>query len=142
MTDANSAANPQGRLADNIVYFARALRRAQAQDLAQARREVLPGILRVDAEFHGPATLAQVFLLPRKWLALGDLDLGPDEIHAGDLFGHGVLDLQARVHLEEVEVVVGIGDELDGSRAHVVHGPGGFDRSGAELLAGRLVDRR
>ena len=28
MTDANSAANPQGRLADNIVYFARALRRA------------------------------------------------------------------------------------------------------------------
>ena len=36
--------------------------------------------------------------------ALGDADLGLDDIDAGDLLGHGMLDLDPRVDLDEVEI--------------------------------------
>ena len=39
--------------------------------------------------------------------ALGDLQLQLDEVEARHELGHGVLDLQARVDLEEVEPLVG-----------------------------------
>ena len=34
--------------------------------------------------------------------ALGDADLRLDDVDAGDDFGHGVLDLDARIDLDEV----------------------------------------
>jgi len=46
--------------------------------------------------------------------ALGDADLRLDDVDPGDLLGDGVLDLDARVHLDEVEASgVGIHQELD-----------------------------
>ena len=36
-----------------------------------------------------------------KFLAVGDPELFADQIDAGDLFSHGVFDLESRVHLEE-----------------------------------------
>ena len=51
----------------------------------------------------------------------GDPDLRLDQIDAGDALGDGVLDLDARIDLDEVELAgVGILQELDGSRAAVV----------------------
>jgi hypothetical protein len=52
-------------------------------------------------------------------VALRDQDLGADEVEAGDDLGDGVLDLDARVHLDEEPLVaVEVVEELD--RAGVV----------------------
>ena len=48
-------------------------------------------------------------------LSLGDADLALDEVEAGDRLGHGVLDLDPAVQLEEEELVA-VDDELDRSR--------------------------
>ena len=49
-----------------------------------------------------------------------DADLPLDEIGAGHHFGHRVLDLQPRVHFQEVEGAVFVEQKLDRSRARVV----------------------
>jgi hypothetical protein len=46
-----------------------------------------------------------------------------------------VLDLQAGVHLEEVELAAGVEHELDGAGADVGDRPGGGDGGGAHALA-------
>ncbi len=51
--------------------------------------------------------------------ALGETELLADEVDTRDLFGDGVLDLQARVDLEERDRAVGADEELAGSRADV-----------------------
>ena len=60
---------------------------------------------------------------------VGDADLRLDEVDAGDALGHGVLDLDARIHLDEVEVAgVGVLQELHRAGVAVV---GGARRSAA-----------
>jgi hypothetical protein len=55
-------------------------------------------------------------------LAFGDVNLRLDDVDAGDLLGHRVLDLDARVDLDEVEGAgVGIHQELDRPRAAIAH---------------------
>ena len=55
--------------------------------------------------------------------AFGDADLRLDDVDAGDHLGDGVLDLDARIDLDEVELAgVGIQQELDGAGAEVVDG--------------------
>ena len=47
-------------------------------------------------------------------VALGDADLPTDDVDPGDLLGDGVLDLDPRIDLDEIEPVgVGIDEELD-----------------------------
>ena len=59
----------------------------------------------------------------RRHLAGGLPDHPLDQIDAGDFFGDAVLDLQARVDFEEVEVAgVGVVDELDRAGGAVVDG--------------------
>ena len=64
----------------------------------------------------------------------GHAHLPLDEVEACDEFGDGVLDLQARVHLHEEELVgrVGADDELDRPRTDVV--------DGSCCVAGRFAD--
>jgi hypothetical protein len=52
-----------------------------------------------------------------------------------------VLDLDARVHLQEVEAALLVDEELDGTRADVAHGARGLHGDAAHLLARLLVDR-
>ena len=78
----------------------------------------------------------------RKLFAGGDADHLLDEIDAGDEFGHGMLDLQARVHFQEVEALVLAGDELDGAGGIVVHRLGQRDRLLAHLAPRRLIEQR
>jgi len=52
-------------------------------------------------------------------LARGDPELLADEVDPGDHLGHGVLHLEPRVHLEEVEATLGVHEELDRARVHV-----------------------
>ena len=54
----------------------------------------------------------------RQRLARRDADLLGDEVEAGDLLGDAVLDLQPRVHLEEVELAV-LEEHLDGAGVQV-----------------------
>ena len=56
----------------------------------------------------------------RRPVAVGDGDLLGDQVDAGDGFGHRMLDLDARVHLEEIErLALAIDQELDGARAAI-----------------------
>ena len=60
--------------------------------------------------------------------APGDLDLRAHEVEARDELGDGVLDLDARVHLEEEELAVAVEQALDGACADVADGARRLDR--------------
>src|SRR5207253_9445115 len=63
----------------------------------------------------------------------GDPKLRLDDVDTGDFLGDGVLDLQTRVDLDEVEGPgVGVQEELDGPRVRVVSGPRQRERRVAE----------
>src|SRR5581483_3410390 len=78
----------------------------------------------------------------------GDADHLLDEVDAGDELGDRMLDLQARVHLQEVERAVLAGDELHRAGAVVAHRLGQrhgllahrLARPGIEQRRGRLLD--
>ena len=92
-------------------------------DQAGARLEVAIRVFGVDSAFdRGPAA-DDVGLLERQPLAGGDADLRLDQVDAGNHLGHGVLDLDAGVDLDEIEVVVLIDDELDGAGVGVADVP-------------------
>ena len=94
-----------------------------------------------------PARL-DVVELGAERLPFGDADLRLHEIDAGDQLGDRVLDLQAGVHLQEVEVAVAVEQELAGAGVAVADGGGGLDRGlahaaaqlGADHGRGRLLD--
>ena len=80
-------------------------------------------------------------LAERQRLAGGEADLLADEIDSGDQLGHRVLDLQPRVHLDEVELAVLI-EELDRAEAAIVQLAQRIDDHRAEPLALRRIERR
>ena len=78
--------------------------RAVGRDLAGVGTEALRGVLRRDAALQRGTAEADLVLRELEVgerLARGDAHLGLDEIDVRDLLGHGVLDLDARVHLDE-----------------------------------------
>ena len=100
-------------------------------------------ILGIDARFDRRAGAADLALLERQRLSGGDPELPFDQVEAGHRFGHRMLDLEPRVHLEEVEVAGleaarRIGDEFDRACADVTCGQRrlgrGFGHGGARLL--------
>jgi hypothetical protein len=80
------------------------------------RQEVAERILRVDAALHRPAVARDLRLRERQLLAGRHADHQLDQVQPGDALGDRVLDLQPRVHLEEVEALVAADDELDRAR--------------------------
>ena len=75
-------------------------------------------------------------LRERQRLAGGDAQLPLDQVEAGDHLGHRVLDLQAGVHLQEVEVRRRVDDELDRAGADVADRARGRDRGRAHARRG------
>ena len=64
--------------------------------LSGVRSEAIGGVFCGDTALEGKATSGDVVLGEAKLLegrTCGDLDLGSDDVNAGDLFGDGVLDL-------------------------------------------------
>ncbi|MNN28293.1 hypothetical protein D3C81_1418570 [compost metagenome] len=117
------------------------------------RQEAVGGVLGVKASLHGPALHRNVGLRQRDGFARRDAQLPFDQIDARDALRDRVLDLQPGVHLHEpdavgLQPVRGVGDELDGPRALIVHGLGGADggggdgfaRGGVHARRGRLLD--
>ena len=73
---------------------------------APRRRRELVGILGVDAALDGVAAEQHVLLAQAQLFARGDADLLLHQVHAGDHFRHRVLDLDARIHFDEIELRV------------------------------------
>src|SRR5687768_3162099 len=85
-----------------IDAHAGAARLMEDRDQAGARREVARGVLGIDA------TLDRVTMQLRRrhhtqLLACRDADLLLQEIYAGDELRYRMLDLDARIHLHEIE---------------------------------------
>ena len=78
----------------------------------------------------------EIALLIAERLARGDANLLLDQIDAVDHLGDGMLHLDARVHLHEVDVVAG-GEELERSRIGISDVPARPYRHLVQLRAGR-----
>ena len=98
------------------------------------RQEALRRVLGVDARFDRVAALRQRLLRSRAAARrTATSELRAHEIDAGHRLGDRVLDLQARVHLEEVErrvVAVPLDEELDRAGVAVAGGAGRAHRRG------------
>src|SRR5260370_1208344 len=71
-----------------------------------------------------------------EFMALRDENLRTHEINAGNHFGHGVLDLDTRINLDEIPILrINIVEELDGSRIAIVGLARELHRGGAEFSA-------
>ena len=111
-------------------------------DAAVVRDEVLLGILGRDAALQRVAVEPDLRLRRHARgrradrLAFEDVDLRLDDVDAGDLLGDGVLDLDARIDLDEVELAgVGIHQELDRAGADIVGGVRDLQRVVAQFAA-------
>ena len=79
-------------------------------------------------------------LRDRQLAAGGDADLLQHEIDAGDHLGDRMLDLDARVHLDEIELAVLV-EEFDRADAEVLQLAHGVGDDLADLVAGGDVER-
>ena len=90
-------------------------------DAPGGREEAVRRVLTRDAALDRPPTrfrcLREGELLPRR-----DAELPLHEIEPRHQLGHGMLHLDARVHLEEVEVPMRIEEELAGAGVHIAGG--------------------
>jgi hypothetical protein len=82
-----------------------------------------------------------LFLLPAQTPAVGDGHHFLDDIHTRHQLGDRVLDLQAGVHLQEVEAAALIQQELHGAGAVVADRLGGLDGHIAHARSQVGVDR-
>ena len=81
------------------------------------------------------AALPYFGLRERQRQALRDLQLQPHEVDPGHGLGDGMLDLDARVHLQEIELPLLVEQELDGARADIADRLGGADGGRAHARA-------
>ncbi len=115
----------------------------ERRDAARRGDEAVVGILGVDAAFDRDAAQRDVLLREPERLARGDTQLRRDQIDARDHLRHRVLDLQPRVHLEEVEVAIRVDEKLQRSGPFVRRGASDRHRGLAHATAQvRVVERR
>src|SRR5690606_6194689 len=98
-------------------------------------------ILGIDAALDGVAGEADVLLAQAQLLAAGDQQLLAHQVDAGDHLGHRVLDLDAGVHLDEVELPVLV-EELEGAGTAVADADAGLGADAADALAHLRGDAR
>src|SRR3954451_24252803 len=111
--------------------------RVEALDDARARAEVVLRVLGVDAELDRVAHLRDVRLGEPQRLAPRDPDLERDYVEPREHLGHGVLDLDPAVDLDEVRVALAVDEELERPDVLVPRGHDRADRPLGELLAAR-----
>ena len=76
-------------------------------------QEVAKRILGIDSGLDGPTFVLDVGLPQRQRFAGRNPDHQLHQIQAGDKLSDRVLDLKPGVHLQEIEVALGIDDKLD-----------------------------
>ena len=120
---------------------ARSERRPKAFDHSRRRREAARWILRVEPDLDRVPT-------PRRaagfvqLLAGRDLQLFPHDVDPGHQLTDGMLDLQARIQLDEVVRAVWREQELEGAGVQVRDRTAGPRHRGLHRLARRVVERR
>src|ERR687897_987553 len=97
-------------------------------------QEVAAGVLGVDPELDRVPVGREGVLRDLQTLARGHLQLLGDDVDAGDHLRHGMLDLEAGVHLDKVELSARV-DELHGARALVTQGADQVGRGRHESLS-------
>ncbi len=120
---------------------------AVGQNLAVVRRKLVFRILGGDAALDGVAHARHFVLLwkanrrAEHRVSLRDENLRADQVDAGDLLGDRVLDLDARVHLDEEPVIaVEVVEELDSAGVIVADLLGDARAGQAKLLAHMIVE--
>ena len=111
------------------------------RDRSGCREEAVAHVLGIDAALDGVPVEPHVLLSQRQRLARRDEHLLADEVEAGDHLRDRVLDLDARVHLEEEVLALARQQPLDRSRALIADSARGVDGDGADALAQGVVDR-
>ena len=123
-----------------------AARRAVGGDRAGVRAEARAGVLRRDPALQREPALADLVLRQVQLVqarALGDEQLRAHEVDVRRLLGHGVLDLDPRVHLDEDVLALRVVDEeLDRARVHVADVRGELHGVGADAVAELGVEVR
>src|SRR5208283_3012131 len=97
-------------------------------------------ILRIDANLDRVTAWPHVWM-ETQWVPCGQLHLLPHQIQAKDRLGDGVLDLYARIHFDEVKVLVLVEQEFQGANRAVADGCGGLACCAQKLYAPRVVER-
>ena len=98
-------------------------------------------IFRVDPCLDGMAVEHDLVLRQRQPFTKRHTQLPFHQIDARDQFGHGMLDLQPGVHLDE-EHLLAVGNKFDGAGADIVDRRGRLARDGAYRLALDRIKRR
>ena len=98
-------------------------------------------MLGVDPAFDRMSAKLNVALPERQLLSGRDAYLGLHDIDSGDHLGDRMLDLDARVHLDEVELVL-LEQELEGARAAVADLAAGFGAAFADARLQPRIDQR
>ena len=111
----------------------------EERDISGRGQEARVGILGANPRLDRHTLLAD--LEPFQRLAASDPDLQLDEVDAGDLFRNSVLDLQTRIHFEEV-VVLPRNQELHGADAHIANPLREPNGGALDLLAQRRGQTR
>ena len=81
------------------------------------------GVFRTQPHLDGVAGELYLLLLQPERLAARDAQLQFDQIEPGDRLGDGMLDLQPRIHLHEIEFAVAIEQEFERAGALVADRP-------------------
>ena len=115
---------------------------AIAREAPDGGHEAPRRVLGIDAALHRPAVPRHVLLAERDWLAGGDPDLLLHQIDAGHHLRYGMFNLEPRVHLQEVEVPLLVGDELHCAGGAIAHGLRQCASLGAHGRPRRLVEQR
>src|SRR5438552_18901875 len=89
----------------------------------------------IEAKFNAMAARRDGFADEWQAVARGDGDMKLHQIEAGNLFGDGMFDLQARIHFQEIEIEVGVNEEFNRACVDVTAGARESHRGVAHLLA-------
>src|SRR3954451_1334647 len=117
-------------------------RRVIPLDETRARPEVMRGILGVDPELDGMPAQDDVRLREAERLSSRDPDLHRHHVHAGQRLRHRVLDLDAAVDLDEVEVTGTVDEEFERAQILVARRDRGTNRTISQLAPGRIREGR
>jgi hypothetical protein len=102
-----------------VVAHAGSPRHPQRRNPTGAGQEAGFGILGVHPALDRVPVLREIRLAEWQGLALGDANLQLDEIDAGRHLGDRVLDLQPRIHFQEVRPSLRVHQELERARVYV-----------------------
>src|SRR5262249_25994976 len=126
-------------IGSRIDPHAHAAGRMIMHDLARGGAE-RHWILRIDAAFDRVTVELHVALRNREFIAVGDADLLQNEIDVGDHLGYRMLNLNAGVHLDEIEAAVLV-EEFDRADAEIVQRPHGVRNSLPDRIPFFSVER-